>query len=266
MVRTIIAALAIGIVNSPAYCQVQGDKFVMVPLTDVATGPSPEVIGGKPSEPKDWPATFVFETNSGFCTSTAVSNRVILTAAHCISDGASGVIKLTSQEIAVKCRNHPDYQSDRPNISADISVCTTDKQLKIKHFERVNTRGSLVSPGRDVTLLGYGCRARGGAGPSGSLYEGQARVVLTPGPAPEQHYMVVKGGAAVCFGDSGGGAYIADGTVLYMVGINSRGDIQTTSWLSTTSQPSLLKFIQDTAKQVGAKVCGVDDSAEECRP
>ena len=232
-----------------------------------SSGAKPQVIGADPADPKKWPATFIFRnSNGGGCTATAVGRQVIITAAHCIDDGAKGTVSVGSLTADVVCNHHPGYPGD---ISADFALCFLNKGLpKLGDgFERVNiTDNSAPANGQDVTLLGYGCRMKGGSDQSfGELYEGTAKVVLRPN---KDLYVRTKGGAALCFGDSGGGAYNFTNpaeTIRRLFGVNSRGDISTNSWISTTANKSFIDWSTAWVDKNKARVCGLGSTAEDCR-
>lgn len=231
-----------------------------------AGGPSPSVIGGDPADASMWPATFVFKNaQGGGCTATAVGRRVLLTAAHCIHNGATGSAKAGNVSGTVKCRHHPSYPADH---TADFALCTIDKALpKLgSGFEIVNANSALPAKGAQITLLGYGCRTKGGGDHHfGTLYKGQAHVVEVP---TANLYTRTAEGAAVCFGDSGGGAYVwmnQGMTVRRLFGVNSRGDISANSWLSTTANDSFRKWATEWARDADVRICGLDASAEDCR-
>jgi hypothetical protein len=232
-----------------------------------SSGAKPQVIGGEPADAKKWPATFIFRnSNGGGCTATAVGRQAVITAAHCIDDGAKGSISVGTLTADVVCNHHPTYPDD---ISADFALCVLNKALpKLGDgFERLNTAdNNAPAKGKDVTLLGYGCRVKGGSDQSfGNLYEGTAKVVVRPS---KDLYVRTQGGAALCFGDSGGGAYHATnpaGTTRRLFGINSRGDISTNSWISTTANKSFIDWSRGWADKNKIKICGLDSNAEDCR-
>lgn len=236
---------------------------MQIPPEAAAQGPGEVIINGKPASFANWPATLIFVTNTGFCTSTAVGGRVLLTAAHCVEDGSEGLIKSEKVSIKVSCRHHPDYAT---NYTADVAVCSTDADIPVKYYERVNTSSQRVIVDQSATLIGYGCRQPGGGGPSQALYEGTSTITKVPASQEINHYVETKGGAAVCFGDSGGAAFIFDGPLRFVFGVNSRGDIGTRSLITSTHRPEIITFIKSQAALVQSKICGVDAEAVKCRP
>ena len=48
----------------------------------------PELLNGKPADPKIWPVNLQFQSAGGFCTSTIIGEKVVLTAGHCVANQA----------------------------------------------------------------------------------------------------------------------------------------------------------------------------------
>lgn len=231
-------------------------------------GPAPQVLGlgANPADRAKWPATLVFRNAlGGGCTATMVGPRAILTAAHCIDDGAQGSVEVGNTSVTVTCRHHPAYPGD---ISADFALCLTAAELRRpdQGFERLHVEAGAPSVRDTIILLGYGCLTETGADRNfGALYEGTATVDATPG---RDLYFITRGGAAVCFGDSGGGAYRAvnaSGTVRRLLGVNSRGDISRYSWISSTATAGFRDWASGWANQNGVAICGLSAGATGCR-
>ncbi|MCE3289398.1 MAG: family peptidase [Caulobacter sp.] len=265
--RTLKALLAVTVVAAPGVALAQTAPvaapapFAMSP-SDPPTAASEQVIGGTavPNPAESWPATLKFLSGGGMCTSTVIGPRVILTAAHCIADGATGTVTTPGFTTTATCNHHPGYAVD---YRLDVALCLTAAAVKLPGpnpaFETLNTDPWRPRPAGRVTLLGYGCRAVGGGGPSGVLYEGASTVVV--GSAAEA-YVETKGGAAVCFGDSGGGAYMVfNSAERVLFGVNSRGDIETRSLLSSVAHEPILAFIRKWRTDHAVTVCGLDQVA-----
>lgn len=256
--------LGVGVVLSVTPCSAQ--TFTMQAVTDLPTKPAGQVIGGTPADPAKWPATFVFRNSSGGgCTATAIGRQVAITAAHCLENGAKGFISVSSFKASVVCNHHPAYPAD---ISADFALCLIDKQLpKLGNgFERINAKDTEVPTlAEKIILLGYGCTEIGGVDRNfGTLYEG----IATVDQRPNKDLYFRTNGAALCFGDSGGGAYYLTnpaGTVRRLFGINSRGDISSNSWISTTSNKSFSDWSRNWGGANNVRICGLDVNAEDCR-
>jgi hypothetical protein len=227
---------------------------------------SGQVIGGREADPALWPATFVFRNSLGAgCTATAVSGRVILLAAHCIANGSSGVVTLRGQDIPLTCEYHPNYPAD---ISADFALCLTQGFLNTPSggFETLEPEPLRPAQNESVVLLGYGCLTVGGADHNfGVLYSGDARISDV---RDKTGFIQTQGGAAVCFGDSGGGAYYyknASGTLRRLFAVNARGNIAQISYLARTASPTFTIWARDWAARQGVELCGLHASTLNCR-
>ncbi|HYN46923.1 MAG TPA: trypsin-like serine protease [Allosphingosinicella sp.] len=229
----------------------------------VSTGSTVQIIGGQPANPNAWPATLWFEGGAGFCTSTVVGPRVVLTAAHCVDNGATGNVRIGNASTSVTCDHHPGYVND---YRLDIALCLAAGEITLPNdapYETLNVDPLRPPRSSSVTLLGYGCRRTGGGGPSRALYSGTSDVQSQADDTP---YVITSGGAAVCFGDSGGGAYLSPGTgSRRLFGVNSRGDIITRSLLSAVAHPAIFRFLRDWSLEKNARICGLDASLLACR-
>jgi hypothetical protein len=120
--------------------------------------------------------------------------------------------------------------------------------------------------GKLVLLLGYGCRQPGGGDKTfGYLFEGTAQVA----DYDVSDYIITQGGAALCFGDSGGGAYAnidSFGIKRRLVAVNSKTDVNSFSWLALTAHSIFQTWVKEwPSKKDHLKVCGVDSDAQNCR-
>jgi hypothetical protein len=240
-----------------------------------------QVFGGgaQPAQDAVWPVTFSFRSSEKNCTATAVGRKVLLLAAHCVAQGKNLVLVsnkfLTTGRAELECEQHPDYAA-RTDISADYALCLLSSPLDDPPvgFERIAKGKDITQSGQRLLLLGYGCTMQTGEKDFGNLYEGYATAGSSSFGA---NYFLTTGGAAVCTGDSGGGIYwIKDEADIrstrLLVGVSSRGDIKTQSWISSTSTASFLSWASDWVlkarkKQTNATIaiCGLDEAEDFCR-
>lgn len=270
--------LAFALLVAPAGVAAKDAFRMRAPAADAVV--EPQIIGGRLAVRADWPATFIFEKQKGVgsCTSTAVGSRVILTAAHCVDNGAEGEIERPGGNVGVLCEHHSDYtpSDNHPTrtTSADWALCLAKSDLKVREYETLNKNAVLLKKDLEVLLTGYGCNKQGGSdGGFGALYEGEANVQELPNPNhPERwkrHYAVTRGGAAVCYGDSGGATYLfrdAAKQSRVVVGVNSRGDISTVSYISAASVDAFSSWAKKWADQRGVTICGLHPNAASCHP
>jgi secreted trypsin-like serine protease len=242
--------------------------FQMVdPTRQTVAPPQGQVLNAAPAKPGDWPATFVFLTGKGSpCTSTAVGRRVVLTAAHCVADGQAGRVYFADGSVALTCNHHPDYRRD---TSVDFALCLLDSEFPNLGigFERISGNADLARSGQ-LLLLGYGCTTNTGERDFGSLYQGFADIAA---PTAGKAYVHAVGGPAVCFGDSGGGAFWLENTAnitgkRLLVGVNSLGDISKHSYISNTAVASFRDWAAQWASERTVAICGVQGAETNCRP
>lgn len=239
-------------------------------MTLPGTTLQPQIVGPgvRKSDPGVWPATFIFQTKKdSFCTSTAIGDHAILTAAHCLNDGDEGILHIdVNNNISLKCKQHPNFRlyGDK---TADYALCVTKTPIpSVFRPETINTELSLTNPNRDVTLTGYGCTVQGGSDKKvGALFEGVATV--TGGQPP--FLVITTGGAATCFGDSGGGAYAQigpDSTSPFrqLVGVNSQTDLYQVSNLAVTATAYFTNWATEWSKDNHSPICGLSSNATNC--
>jgi hypothetical protein len=227
---------------------------------------SPSLIGARPADPKDFTASFYAMSVSGACTSTLIGNGVLLTAAHCVPD--KGTISLTAAGKTHQgtCTHAPGYAG---NLTEDWALCAFPGGGPAALYERLNVDPESLRVGDQVQLSGFGCvKVNGGGGNDGIYRIGEAPVVSLP--KAQDNDIVTTGEAALCFGDSGGPAFRYVDSAFRsrrQVGVNSRGNIRDTSYLSSVSTAAAKKFISEwSAANPGLRICGVHADATGCRP
>lgn len=260
VVQFVLLALSI----TMGVCSAAGTPIRMFSITELqTTPPKPEVIGANPADHAEWAATLIFRSPTGApCTATAVGPRVILSAAHCIPDGMDAYVWIANSNVAIACERHPAY----PAENADFTLCLVTDTLSYpaKGFETINVDRQSPSVGEEVTLLGYGCYSKEQR-IFGNLYKGPATVETL---ASDSGLILTKGGAAICFGDSGGGAYrFLDEakTIRRLFGVNARGDISTISALAVTATDLFINWSRQWAENKKVTICGIVPPPTGCR-
>lgn len=105
-----------------------------------------------------------------------------------------------------------------------------------------------------------------------SLQVGEAKVewVSAPGASsnPQETYkeFIKTVGSAVCKGDSGGASYSnSDPRTKEVVGLASKGNLSTDSYLVSVVDPHISAFFKEFQIKYNVQVCGVDGGAKNCR-
>lgn len=222
-----------------------------------------ELIGGGPAPDGEFPASVYLKIDGGWCSGTVVGERAVLTAAHCAIGNRSVRFELAGRTFTGKCEQAPSYKK---NATADWALCQLDRPVEGIEFERIGTDPEAVAEGDLLLLTGYGCTVPGrGTGGNDGIYRiGEAKVLDVP--AGRSNDIVLANGAALCFGDSGGPGFKieADGKRT-VVGVNSRGDIRATSFLSSTFTAEARRFFKGWAVKRQLQVCGVYGTDVGCK-
>lgn len=220
----------------------------------------PTLIKGTPADPKEWPASVYASMGNARCSATVVSENVLLIASHCVSHGGTASFSVGANQYSARCSHGPEYPA---NSTADWTLCKIDRAVAGIPYEAILTDTKLMDVGKSVQLTGYGCVQPGGGGGNDGIFRiGTANIMNLPSG---RDYDTVTQGAALCFGDSGGAAYVWDGENRYIFGVNSRGNIRDTSYLASTYVNTFQDFAKRWSSQNGVKICGIDPQAMGCR-
>ncbi len=235
-------------------------KWILLALVSATTAWGidifPTLINGRVADPSLFPASVWTRS----CTATVVGERVVFIAAHCVSGSISFTVG--ANRYTASCNVAREYSG---NSTADYALCKTDKVVTGIPYEKVNIDPARFKVGEPLLLTGYGCvRAGGGGGNDGTYRIGESTIRRMPSGSSND--IVTSGGAALCFGDSGGPAFhVAPDGDRYVVSTNSRGDIRTTSYLSATHTATARRFFDAWYQMAGMKICGIHSDAVGCR-
>jgi hypothetical protein len=224
------------------------------------------LIKGTPATDEDLflhPVVKIVTGNAG-CTATVVGKRALITASHCISTGATSRFTVSygphkGQTFTAKVTRSPYY---KPGPAAyDHALGYLDRDFPgvpaSVHFDRLEV-------GQEVTLSGYGCTQPGGAGGSDGRLRFGSNLVRGRNAYDSIVGSTTNPQAALCFGDSGGPLFIEIGGKWYLVGVNSKGNISTVSYIARMDIDESKKFLTDWSFKYDAKICGLNAPAEEC--
>lgn len=220
------------------------------------------LINGRPAKPEDWPASVYPSAGNSRCSSTIIGDRVLISAGHCMGNGSTVRFSVGPNQYTARCTHHPEY---RGNSTADWALCLIDKPVVGIKYDKIIAGTVPVKVGDKVLASGYGCTQPGGGGGNDGIFR-IGETTVTQLPSGRSYDIVTRSGGALCFGDSGGALWlIKENGDRFQIGVNSRGDIATTSYLSALGVKTFETFILDWAKANGVKVCGVHPDAQNCR-
>ena len=246
-------------------------RFYRVAELSPPPGLTPSLRGARPAVPADWPASFYSTHAGGSCTSTFIGERVMLTAAHCVADSGTAAVRVGEVVRTGVCSRAPDYPA---NPKADWALCVFSERVIPGPYERVNTDASLITAKSQLLLTGFGCTTNTGTGGNDGIFRiGEA--IITGVPTLQSFDIETNGKVALCFGDSGGGAYLyldAAKKKRVQVSVNSRvgkdpvtETLTEASYLSSLTVPAAKTFISEWSRRHRVLVCGIDQSAGGCR-
>lgn len=225
-------------------------------------GESPTLIGGREADPKDWPASVYASMGNASCTATVVGPEVLLIAAHCVDHGGTAKFAIGPNQYTSKCSRSPLY---RQGVDHDLALCKIATPVKGIAYENLNQNPDLLNVGDEILLTGYGCIRPGGGGGNDGIYRiGEAKIIRLANP----YDYTARGQAALCFGDSGGPAFYytdAQKTKRVQITVNSKGDIRTTSYLTSVATKASQDFFASWSTANNVKMCGVHEGIEGCR-
>ena len=167
------------------------------------------------------------------CGGALISDRYVVTAAHCTNGQSASGLKVyvggtslvdinqtTSFIVNVKSiKQHPNYDSS--NIANDISILELESALDLYSNPTIKpiclpAQGATF-PNQQATVSGWGTLSSGGSSPS-TLHEVDVTVFADGNCGEMNQYMtpdmlcagVMEGGKDACQGDSGGPLFIGD--------------------------------------------------------
>jgi len=207
-----------------------------LPLTGPAAEPTP-IYGGASVEPGAWPNVGAILLPANSCTGTLVSDRVMLTAAHCLENGEPPAllrVRFTDDIFAPGATYKVERYGMHPMYcGSDTAVCKVDVWdigyvllsepvvgvAPIRPLATQEAWDEAMAVGASVTLVGYGENEK--------MLGGVKREVGAPIVEFSPSGLEFEAGGMgldTCSGDSGGPAFVtlASGETL-LAGITSRG-------------------------------------------
>lgn len=265
--RAAVAAPAVAIANRP-------EPPAMLNMDSIGELTKPDQFQGqlrggtRIEDPSLYPASVYSKLGPQFCTATLIGPSTLLTAGHCARTGTVANFKLNGQPRTAVCTRESHYPADP---KADYALCLVDgAAVAGVPFERVNTDPSSLKIGAQLRLTGFGCTKADGTGGNDGVYMVGDLDKIVALPSGTNNDIVTSGDTALCFGDSGGPAFLISGSQRWVVSVNSRaGQLGETlndrSYLESTSAPIAVAFLTGWAQDHSQKICGLQAGPAGCR-
>jgi secreted trypsin-like serine protease len=239
---------------------------LLFPLT-VATASA--LVGGAPPVQGSHAAVMIVGSRGNSCTGIAIARDLVLTAAHCVPQGADYKLVQFDAQRQPQLRDtqsiarHPQFSQktfDAHRATADVALIkvanATSGAPAPVHGARLK-----IAPGDSLTVLGYGL-TRSGDGKSGGTLR-SATLTVTGQPGNLQIRLMddaarnQRPGLGACTGDSGAPVFRDIGGRMMVVGVVSwstaAGNEAGCGGLTGVTPLSLYyPWIVETAKKLGS--------------
>lgn len=222
----------------------------------------PTLINGRPVDRSDW--LEVVRIGNQSCTGTIVGRNCVITAAHCGRNNERSTLEVFNQgRVNYRMVHMPQW---RNQSNYDLAVLVLDSDVDVTPA-RVGVDYSFTV-GADVDICGYGCvRQGGGGGNDGVLRFGESKVQSFTGTDVVTQWR--PGGAALCFGDSGGPMFANGsdaGGQRTLIAVNSKGNIRDTNYNMRLDLESVREWLSAVASQYSLEIVGVNSTPDNPDP
>lgn len=214
-----------------------------VTAASAGTTASP-VVGGKTVKPGTWPEVVAVLTSDGsLCTGTLLEADLVLTAGHC-TDAQPVEVIIGSVDLAGYAgeRREVKWSRSYPNWDTeyDVGVVMLEYPVAVKPSaiaQGCSTDDELAR-GEVLQVVGFGLTTKAGIGNNTKLHQAKISVVdadctqdaaCEANVAPGGEFVAGGQGADACFGDSGGPVYVTTQVGPAVIGVVSRGLVNSKS-------------------------------------
>ena len=275
MERGRVAALAVAIASAASLCPGCGRD---AGPTEPPASTSQAITDGTPTT-GDLGVAALMEGGALLCTATLVAPRVLLTAAHCLMDGAlpTAFFGTAPQgdggaSIAIiATRVHPAFDPSTLANDVAMALLAEDAPAGARPWPLPASPLDPGSVGLPLRLVGFGLTGPADTSPT------QKRVgTATLASIVATQFALSPSPSQTCEGDSGGPAFATIGGVEVIVGVTSSGDPQCSQGGTDTRVDAYASFVSTWLRVTAEGAAGPGDrcwyagncaaSAGECVP
>lgn len=205
-------------------------------LVALAAAPAAAMVGGAAAPPEEIGRAVVTIVGSrgNFCSGTLIAPMLVLSAAHCVSPGASYKIVLygggaePQLRAVARVADHPQFNVQgilAHRASADVALLQLAEPLPGKAPLPLGAPLEPIAPDQPFTVAGVGVTTRGDGKSGGTVRA--AQLISTSRPGKLQIRLVdpaagnTRAGLGACTGDSGGPAIQAQNGRATVIGVVS---------------------------------------------
>lgn len=208
------------------------------------------------------------DSQGRYCSATLVSSRIVITAAHCLTDGPGNDFPPTeirqSTNFGVSTGNygfHFDYFQRSREEERDIGYVILDNAMAGSGSIPVLPSTESVVVGEKGIALGYGQDENG---QHGDLQAGFFKITAVDEIGFTASFQGLPGETGLCFGDSGGPLLVERANRWYLAGVNSNISSQdcrppSSIYFASVKYSSKACFLYDATcaffNLIGGEVC-----------
>ena len=241
-------------------CGMSGGKIYQGNGSNVVqtSGDRPSIINGGELPVDKWREIVNVNIGTKGCSGTVVGPKTIALAAHCGVQDAVVTTTINGKSFTGKITRSGLY----PAKDHDLGLVLLDQEVLKADVGQFASISGTAEIGKQLFIAGYGCTAAGGGAIDGKLRGGFTTATAFVDYDVQSQ---IVGGAALCYGDSGGPTFLSDdSTAPKLVGINSKGDLQNQNFSLRTDLPDSQAFFARIIKESGVIICGINGTDALC--